>query len=183
MRYLELFRPDQYVSALERVDLDELADMGIRGLLVDRDRTLTAWRSRQLSPEKREWLAAARERFSVCIVSNTLFRRGVQALAQELGVPAVCRWGLGRKPFRGAIREALRIIDVQPAEAVMIGDQLSTDILGGNRQGLHTILVRPVPGPEFCTTRVTRVFERWVAARLGLSVTANHRPLSDGTCR
>lgn len=169
MRCLELLRPDQYVTALERVDLDKLADMGIRGLLIDRDRTLTAWHSREVSEAKRRWLSLAAERFALCIVSNTIFGRGVQKVADELGIPAVCRWGLGRKPFSGAMREALRLLRIQPSEGAIIGDQLFTDILGGNLMGLHTVLVQPVAGPEFVGTRITRVFEAVVAARLCLA--------------
>ena len=33
---------------------------------------------------------------------------------------------------------------IKKEEAVVIGDQLLTDIFGGNRKGLHTILVVPV---------------------------------------
>ncbi len=161
-------RPDLCVAALEDIDLDALAEAGIRGLLLDRDKTLTSWRSREISHAKREWIEAARGRFRLCIVSNTIFKGGVRAIAAGLGIPAVCRWGLGRKPLPGGIRAALREIEVGPQEAAIIGDQLFTDVLGGNLVGLHTILVEPVPGREFLGTRLTRVLEAAVAKRLGL---------------
>ncbi len=165
----ELFRPNQYVVALEDIDLEALAEAGIKGLLIDRDKTLTAWRSREVSSAKRHWVAAAKERFSLCIVSNTIFRKGVGVVGEVLGIPVVCGWGVGRKPLPGAIRAALREINVGPRQAAIIGDQLFTDVLGGNLLGLHTILVEPVPGREFPGTYLMRILERMVARRLRLA--------------
>jgi len=166
---LELFRPNQHFAALEDVDLDALAAAGIRGLLIDRDKTLTAWRSQDVSAAKQRWLDAAGERFRICIVSNTIFTRGVQALGKALGVPTVCRWGIGRKPLPGGIRAALATMDVAPRHAALIGDQLMTDVLGGNLLGLHTVLVEPAPGSEFFGTRLMRILEGMIAKRLGLA--------------
>ncbi len=43
------------------------------------------------------------------------------------------------KPEPGIFQQALARLGVDPAEAVMLGDRLSTDILGGQRAGLRTI--------------------------------------------
>ncbi len=48
----------------------------------------------------------------------------------------------------------------------MIGDQVFTDVLGGNRLGLFTILVVPLCDRDFFLTRIARVFERWVLRML-----------------
>ena len=41
-------------------------------------------------------------------------------------------------------RKHFPAMSIRKEEVVVIGDQLMTDILGGNRRGLHTILVVPV---------------------------------------
>ena len=46
-----------------------------------------------------------------------------------------------------------------PEETAVIGDQLFTDIRGGNRTGLTTILVEPLDENEPITVRVKRIFE------------------------
>jgi uncharacterized protein len=46
------------------------------------------------------------------------------------------------------------------AETVVIGDQLFTDVLGGNRLGFHTILVVPVAETDGFWTRINRRMER-----------------------
>ena len=49
---------------------------------------------------------------------------------------------------------------LQAEEVVVIGDQLLTDVLGGNRVGLHTILVVPVAQTDGLVTRFNRKIER-----------------------
>ena len=51
-------------------------------------------------------------------------------------------------------------MQLQPDEVVVIGDQLLTDVLGGNRVGLHTILVVPVAQTDGLVTRFNRKIER-----------------------
>jgi hypothetical protein len=101
-------------------------------------------------------------------VSNTIFINGVNRLGEKLDVPVVSRWGLGRKPAPGAMRTALEIVQEPPEKVVMIGDQIFTDILGGNLLGAYTILTEPVPGKEFFLTRALRLVERRVIAAMGI---------------
>ena len=45
-------------------------------------------------------------------------------------------------------------------EIVVIGDQLLTDVLGGNFAGYHTILVVPIVETDGKITRFNRMIER-----------------------
>ena len=47
------------------------------------------------------------------------------------------------------------------------GDQLFTDILGGNWSGMFTIMVRPISDNALPHTRLTRRLERLVLKRYG----------------
>ena len=49
-------------------------------------------------------------------------------------------------------------------EAVVIGDQLLTDVFGGNRGGFHTILVTPVSQSDGINTKINRFIERRIMA-------------------
>ncbi|MNO02765.1 hypothetical protein D3C81_2232660 [compost metagenome] len=50
-----------------------------------------------------------------------------------------------------------------PEATAVVGDQMLTDVLGGNRLGLYTILVAPVAAAdEGFFTKVNRVIERVV---------------------
>ena len=51
-------------------------------------------------------------------------------------------------------------MNVTIEETVVIGDQLFTDVLGGNRLGFYTILVVPVAQTDGFWTRFNRQMER-----------------------
>ena len=55
---------------------------------------------------------------------------------------------------------------VASEETALIGDQLFTDVLGGNRLGLLTIWVRARSRREFLATQIVRQVERIVVRRL-----------------
>ncbi len=49
-------------------------------------------------------------------------------------------YGYG-KPDERLFQEALRLLEVEPQEAVMVGDKLTTDILGANRTGIASVWI------------------------------------------
>ncbi|NLX91351.1 MAG: YqeG family HAD IIIA-type phosphatase [Firmicutes bacterium] len=151
--------PNQFVENIYHINLEQLAAEGIRGIIADLDNTLVPWNDNELFPEVLEWIKEVKDRgFKVCIVSNNHSERG-DDLAKALNVPAIWR---AVKPRRSSFRKALRIMDLNPAKVAVIGDQVFTDILGGNRLGLHTILVRPLNKREFFVTRLIRHVERMI---------------------
>ncbi|MEN3203644.1 MAG: YqeG family HAD IIIA-type phosphatase [Atribacterota bacterium] len=156
------FLPHLFVSALEDIDLVKLRNRGIRGLIVDLDNTLVAWDTYDLPERIARWIEKAKEQgFAICIVSNALERR-VAYFSRLLAIPGISK---AQKPRRGAFRVALEILGLKRNEVAVIGDQVFTDVFGGNRLGLYTILVRPLSEREFFTTRLGRFFERLILWR------------------
>ncbi len=139
--WLRMLTPAAQVESVMEIDLELLERLGVRALLLDLDNTLLAWNQHELTEEVREWVALATGRgFKLCLVSNATPKRlGVQS--RELGIPCVPS---AQKPRRRALRRALRLLEVQPGQAAMVGDQVFTDVLAGNRLGLYTILVIPL---------------------------------------
>lgn len=135
-----------------------LMKLGLRAALVDLDNTLLAWGKRQLDPEVTTWTQRAVEvGLRLCLLSNTHSRRA-RHYAAHLGIPCV---GAARKPSRRAARRALRLLDCQPHETAIIGDQIFTDILMGRRLGLYTVLIRPSNLQEQPWMRMVRMVERF----------------------
>lgn len=149
--------PTSYVDSIYDIDVEGLVARGIRGVILDLDNTLVPWGGSQVAPELLTWVERARSAgLRLCIVTNNRGPR-VARLAGALGVPAVTS---AQKPRRAALRRALAVMGVGPEETALVGDQVFTDILGGNRLALYTILVRPQSPREFFLTRVVRVLER-----------------------
>ena len=163
---LECIEPDLVVHRLADVDQDLLAARGIEAVLLDLDNTVCRSGARRPSLPSVRTGSSGPKRFRLAIVSNSIRPRRLNRVAQRLGIAAVGRWGLGRKPLPGGIRAALREVDTPPAAAVIIGDQLFCDVLGGNRLGLYTIWVKPLKAREFAGTKIARMLERLAERRL-----------------
>ncbi len=156
---LKLLAPDQHLNNIFELDADYLRALGIEGIITDMDNTLVPWNDRNLSPRLGEWFAMLRKRgFKLFIISNNSKDSGGQ-LAAELDIPAIF---YAVKPGKRAFRLALESMQLSAGQVAVIGDQVFTDVLGGNRLGLHTILVTPISEKEFIWTRLMRMLERMV---------------------
>lgn len=163
-------RPSLCVDAVTDLDPAALWRDGLRGAAIDFDNTLVAWDAREPTAEVRAWLERMRDQgFRLIILSNAGRTSRVRPLAEEVGIAHLGRAG---KPFWIAYRRALRQLELPAEQVAMIGDQLMTDVLGGNRAGLFTVLVRPIRNRDFVLTRFNRALERralaWLRKRTAL---------------
>lgn len=148
----------RYVDSVDLIDLDELASLGVRCLLLDRDNTLVPRDATVAPPSVAAWLDHARELgLGLCIVSNNFHSKDVERSARELGCEVVHH---AMKPAPFAVWAALRKMGVSRDEAVLVGDQLFTDVAGGTFSGVRTILVRPQSTKDLWYTQLFRVVER-----------------------
>ncbi|SHK07721.1 YqeG family HAD IIIA-type phosphatase [Desulforamulus aeronauticus] len=155
--------PKQYVASLFQIELDQLKRLGIKAILFDIDNTLIPWDRQQLDPAIEAWFRElCAQGFKVCFVSNNNESR-VSALSNILQVPGVHK---ARKPLRAGLRKALSIVGTRVHETAMVGDQVFTDVLAGNRLGVYTILVTPLAGKEFLGTKINRQLEKLVLRRI-----------------
>lgn len=153
-----LFTPGRYVASVDRIDLSDLWERGFRAILLDRDNTLVPRDSNRAPVEVRAWLDRARELgFDLCMVSNNWHGDQVRRSASELGLDAISH---AMKPAPFALRAALRRVGAEPSRAVMVGDQLYTDVAAANLAGVTPILVRPQATSDLWYTRIFRIFER-----------------------
>nr|WP_235753966.1 YqeG family HAD IIIA-type phosphatase [Psychrobacillus sp. INOP01] len=140
-----------------------LKDKGIKAIITDLDNTLVEWDRPDATPKLIEWFASIKAAgIQVTIVSNNKELR-VKSFADPLGIPFIFK---ARKPLGKAFLQALSIMSVKREEVVVIGDQLLTDVFGGNRQKLHTILVIPVAKSDGFVTKFNRMVERRIFSYL-----------------
>jgi HAD superfamily phosphatase (TIGR01668 family) len=145
------------------IPLGDLKKSKIKAFIFDLDNTVTEWNSNDLSQEVMDWFSLLKEYgFKACILSNNGAQR-VLKVAQQLELPFIHR---AKKPRRSAFFRAVDLMQVAPEEVAVIGDQIFTDVLGGNRAGLYTILVRPLNHREFIGTKFSRGMEVLVLHRL-----------------
>lgn len=154
---LNLFLPNKQVSRTFDIEPECLKEMNIKGIIVDVDNTLVPWNVAHATEEVTEWLQKMKDaNIKVTIFSNNDEDR-VTLFAEPLDTPFVFK---ARKPLRRAFIQARQAMGVEQDEVAVIGDQLLTDILGGNRAGYYTILVDPIVTSDAAITKFNRNLER-----------------------
>lgn len=154
---MRCFRANKYVSSVDLINVDDLCDKGITCVLVDRDNTLVPRDTKVAPPKVRAWLNdLASAGISVCMVSNNFHTKSVCESAEDLGVSVVHH---AMKPAPVAVHIALSKMGATRKEAVLVGDQLFTDVMAGKLAGVATILVRPQSQKDLWYTHLFRKFE------------------------
>ncbi|MGI2326518.1 YqeG family HAD IIIA-type phosphatase [Planococcus sp. YIM B11945] len=157
------FIPSQYVKKVYDITPESLKQKNIHGIITDLDNTLVEWDRPNATPMLVAWLKSMKDAgIQVVIVSNNNEMR-VKSFADPLGIPFIHQ---ARKPMGRAFRKALAIMECKRENVVVIGDQMLTDIFGGNRNKLHTILVLPVAQSDGFITRFNRLVERRIMKKL-----------------
>jgi HAD superfamily phosphatase (TIGR01668 family) len=131
--------------------------------IIDVDNTLLALSSKEVAVSTVQLLMSLKESGvigEICLVSNLIVPlprnvRRVKAIAMQLDAYAICAYGIFAKPHRRPFVKALEIMKSSPENTVVIGDQIATDIRGGNALGMYTILVEPL-GKDGWFTRLRR---------------------------
>jgi HAD superfamily phosphatase (TIGR01668 family) len=133
--------PKAIAPSVYDLDPRHLSEQGIKAVISDLDDTLTPYYNSAPNDKLCAWMAEMKERgIRVFILSNGKKRR-VKPLCDKLGVECIA---MAMKPLPFSFIRVFRRLGLKREEVVFVGDQIFTDILGGNLTGLHTILVEPI---------------------------------------
>ena len=153
-----MLRPNLRAERVWDVDPKMLRARGIRGLVLDLDNTIVDWNRWELRDQVKQWAQEARRAgMRCCITSNTRGVDRIKAVADQMGAQWMANAG---KPRRRACLRAMELMGTAPPETAVIGDQIFTDVLAGNRLGLVTILVGALSRADFPGTKIARLLER-----------------------
>lgn len=137
---MHYFKPHKVRRFVTDITPDLVRDMGCKVVAIDADNTTSHDRTTEPLPGTEEWIASMKAAgIPVILLSNAKVGRA-QVLADRYGIPVV---GMSMKPLRqGYLRAAFKT-RTSPRNILVLGDQLFTDVLGGNRTGCRTIWVLP----------------------------------------
>lgn len=159
-----LLVPNFYVDSIYNINFDFLRERGIKNLIIDIDNTLMKWGSKDPDERVRELVKNLRQMgFNICLLSNSKKER-VMRFRGDMDIEYYSTIGI--KPMRHVFSGAIKKLGGSKKDTCIIGDQIFTDILGGNSKGIYTILVDPIHEKEFTTTRWIRNIERNIRAKL-----------------
>ena len=67
-----------------------------------------------------------------------------------------------KKPLPTGFRRACKRLGIKPEQAAVVGDQLFTDMLGGNLLGAYTVLTEPYELESMKFFKIKRACERFI---------------------
>ncbi len=164
-KFIDRFCPDMCVDHITDIDPAGLQARGFQAILLDLDNTLLPWQSCDVPEECGQWVQRVREsQIKLCILSNTHNPKRLREIGARLDVPTISR---ALKPRSRGFDRAANMLGCEPDKCVVVGDQVLTDVLGGNAAGMLTILVKPMRAREFIGTKFSRMIEWFILRRLG----------------
>lgn len=159
---MNIFKAMKPEKVFERVDLmpwSDLAAEGIKTALLDFDNTLGP--DHATEPEEYSFFCVKlieEQGIRCCLVSNAKSERSAK-IAEKLGIPVVT---YANKPGTSGIFRAIELMKTNQAETLMVGDQVFTDVIAGNRAGIRTFMVERLHKHEIWYVVLKRPFERLI---------------------
>jgi len=163
MTFYQKCIPGAYFLSIEDIPYETLKEQGYKTLFFDLDNTIIGYDEEKLSDKNVLLFQRLAKDFSIVIISNSHFNRVSKAINKQ-EIPFV--WS-AKKPLKFGFKKALKKVDGDPKTTVLVGDQLLTDVLGGQRMGFHTVLVRSVKrSSDRKITQFNRKIEKKVLAKI-----------------
>ena len=152
---MELFKPTMYQKSIFDIPYEKLKQEGIHCLVFDLDNTIATVYDETCPEKTKELIMELKKDFIVALNSNNNKKR-LKPYLEELQIEGVY-WGL--KPSVRGLWHIQRKYHLKKNEICMIGDQLVTDVLSGNRFHVKTILVDPLGKQDLKVTGLNRKIE------------------------
>lgn len=151
--------PNLYLTNIKEITLQLLNKNKIKGLILDVDNTLIDYDKNLLEGAKQWCDNLKQNNIKICILSNTNKVKKVEKVAKILDLEYIY---FAHKPNKKGFYKAQKLLGLKVEEIATVGDQVFTDVLGGNKVGMFTILTKPIDERDIAITKIKRPFEKMV---------------------
>ena len=150
--------PGEYLDSTYDINFEKLYEEGYRGLVFDIDNTLVPHGAKADDRAKALFERLKALGFGSCLLSNNKEAR-VKMFNDDVQVQYIYD---AHKPSVRNYQRAMELLETDVSNTVFIGDQIFTDVYGGNRAGIRTILVKPIHPKEEIQIVLKRYLEKIV---------------------
>ncbi len=150
------FYPIKRLASVCEITPSLLQEMGIKGLLLDIDNTLTTHDNPVPAPGVEEWIAQMKAAgIALRLVSNNHAPR-VEPFARILGITCICE---AKKPLTSGFQRAMKDMGLPKKQLCVVGDQIYTDVLGARLFAVSCIYVPPMELEQTLFFKLKRIAE------------------------
>ncbi len=156
MNIFKAMKPNRVYQGVSLIPFETFKVNGKKCFLLDFDNTLGP--DRATEPDDYSYACVKKIQsygLTCCLVSNAKSERSAK-IAEMLDIPCVT---YAQKPRTAGVKRALELMNVTADEAIMVGDQVFTDVMAGNLAGCYTIMVEKYLPKEVWYVKIKRPFE------------------------
>lgn len=151
-----ILKPNVYFTNIQEITIEFLMKNKIKALILDVDNTLIDY-DKNLTEETIKWAKDLQgQGIKMYILSNTNKQDKVEMVAKNLEIPYE---HFAKKPSKKGFIRVKNILNIKEENIGVVGDQIFTDVFGGNRSKMFTILVDPVTKKDYWYTAWKRPIE------------------------
>ena len=151
--------PDIRLERVTDITIELLNKFKIKSLILDVDNTLSTHHGEILTDGLPQWLLYMKENnIGLTVLSNSKEER-VKPFAEKIGLDYI---SLGLKPLPFGYLRAVKKLGIKRKNTAIVGDQIFTDVLGGNMVGVKTILLTPIKPEDGWSFKLRRKLETMI---------------------
>lgn len=154
--------PKAHFNNVREIKIDFLKKNNIKALILDVDNTLIDY-DKNLHTETIKWAEELKKQgIKLYILSNSNKKDKVKTVAKKLQIEYDY---FAKKPLKMGFKKVQKKLQEKPENIGVVGDQIFTDVIGGNRCKMFTILVEPIAEKDIWITMLKRPIENAIKKR------------------
>ena len=154
--------PNAHFQNVREIKLDFLKKNKIKALILDVDNTLIDF-DKNLEDGTVEWAEELKNNgIKLYILSNSNKKEKVKKVAETLKIEYEF---FAKKPLKSGFKKVQKKLEENPENIGVVGDQIFTDVIGGNRCKMFSILVKPIAKKDIWITKLKRPIENFIIHR------------------
>ena len=155
--------PNEYFDRIEKITIEYLQKNKIKALILDMDNTLINY-NKEMPKRVENWAKELKgQGVKLIIVSNSNKKEKLEKVSNLLGIKYIF---FAKKPLKSGLKKAAKMLGEEPSNIAVVGDQIFTDIIGGNRCKMNTILVDSLEEKDFWFTAWKRPIENKIKEKI-----------------
>ena len=138
---MNLLKPQYRFNRITDITVEDLEKNDIKLVLLDADNTLSFHGSHEPFPGVLEWIDEIKKNGIVPVIISNNKEQRIKPFAEKMGLDFISE---GKKPLPQGFMKACEKYGIVPEKTAVIGDQIFTDVLGGNLIGAKVFLTEPL---------------------------------------
>ena len=152
-----LLKPDIKLHGITDITVEILNKFDIKALLLDVDNTMSTHHGQALTEGLLEWIDRMNKNGIKLMVLSNSKRKRIEPFAERISLPCI---SLGCKPLPTGYLRGVRALGEKRKNVAIVGDQIFTDVLGGNLVGVKTVLLTPIKLEDGLSFKIRRNLEK-----------------------